>query len=470
MKILNFFTLIAIVFLMGACNLPDSYEPGEAVFSGSLTGAENQMLFIRQETTSNPQMDTINVGVDGSFVFDSYLEKPAYFTLFVGRNQVLIYLKPNDSLSFDGDIQYFTDAKFSGSSVVYNDYLASFAKSQDQFSQIMQIEFKKPEASAVAVIDSLRTAQMNTLHELEENFAKVDQSFISTEKNRIKYFWGLSHVMYPLYYSYYNNDKTFKTSPEFDSYLGELNINDSNMISLPEYRQFISNYLNSKVNSYFEDKSIADANPSFTVYQIEKIKELFTDDHVKSYLAYRIMKDHVSYDGIKDYDLIWPIFDQICISTFFKKEIKDALESWEYLKPGSPAKDFSGVTLQGDTVRLSDFKGKYIYVDVWATWCRPCLGEIPALTQMEEQMKDNNIVFISASVDRDKSAWDKMLTEQEMHGVQIYVGQSEDLSRFYKISGIPRFMLFDRSGNIFEVSADRPSQGVDKKLLKLEGI
>lgn len=469
MKILKLITLIAIVFAMGSCT-SDSLKPGDGVFSGSITGAENQQLFMRKETSNNPKMDTILVGADGSFSFNSFLEKPEYFTLFVGRNQVLVYLRPGDSIKFNADIQYFNDAKFSGSSVVYNNYLVSFAKSQSEFAQSMQVVFKRPEAEAVAVMDSLRTAQMNALHEVEENFSKVDKFFIETEKSRIKYFWGLSHVMYPLYYSYYNNDKGFKTSPEFDSYLGELNINDSNLISLPDYRQFIFNYLNSKVNGYFEDESISASNPSFTSYQLGKIDEIFTDKNVKSYLAYRVMRDHVSYDGIKDYDLIWPIFDKICTSPFFKDEIVEALASWNYLKPGNPAQDFAGVTLQGDTVHLSDFIGKYVYVDVWATWCRPCLGEIPALTRIEEEMKDNNIVFISASVDRDKGAWDKMLTEQTMHGVQIYVGQSETLSGFYKISSIPRFMLFDREGKILEVSADRPTAGVDKKLLMLEGI
>jgi len=73
-------------------------------------------------------------------------------------------------------------------------------------------------------------------------------------------------------------------------------------------------------------------------------------------------------------------------------------------------------------------------------------------------------------VDRDKMAWQKMLKERKLAGQQIYVGQSDLLSGFYKISGIPRFMLFDKEGKILEVSADRPTSGVDKKLLKLAGI
>lgn len=470
MKIINFIAVFVIAAFFAACNSDTSYEPADAVFSGNLTGAENQQLYIRNETINKNDIDTIFVGADGSFSYKTFMEKPGYFTFFVGRNQMSIYMKPGDSLMFDGDIMRFEDAKFSGNSVVYNNYLRSFARTQSEFGNMMQFLFTQPEKEAVAAMDSLRTEQMNNLLEIEKNFKRVDKNFIETEKNRIKYFWGLSHVMYPLYFNYYNSPNKFEPSPEYDNYLAELNINDSSLISLPEYRQFVHNYLSSKTNSYFEDSAISDANPSFTVYQLEKIKELFTDPAVRSYLSYRVLRDHVMYDGIKDYDLIWPLFEDLCKNDSFKKEITDEIRKWDYLRPGSPAKDFAGVTIKGDSVHLSDFKGKYVYVDVWATWCKPCLGEIPDLTRIEEEMKDNNIVFISASVDRDKSEWEKMMNEREMHGVQIYVGNSRALSEFYMIKGIPRFMLFDRDGNILEVSAERPSQGVDKKLLQLEGI
>jgi len=113
MKILKFLILITITFVMGSCNSTDTFEPADGVVSGSITGAENQQLFIRKETANNPKMDTIQVGLDGSFAYNAYLEKPAYFTLFVGRNQVLVYLRPGDSIKFNADVQYFNDAKFS---------------------------------------------------------------------------------------------------------------------------------------------------------------------------------------------------------------------------------------------------------------------------------------------------------------------------------------------------------------------
>jgi len=107
-----------------------------------------------------------------------------------------------------------------------------------------------------------------------------------------------------------------------------------------------------------------------------------------------VMKDNVLYDGVKDYDIVWPVFEKVCTDIDLIKDVEKQLAEWEHLKTGNPAKDFAGVNLKGDSIHLSDFKGKYVYVDVWATWCNPCLGEIPSLMQIEERMKKNNIVFL----------------------------------------------------------------------------
>lgn len=470
MKIIHIVLLFFVATFIISCNSEPTFEPTATSFSGKIVGAENQKIFIRKETLNSNFLDTISVNLDGSFSYDFIIDKPNYFTFFVGRNQVILYLKPGDSLKLSADVQMFDDLKFSGSSVVYNEYLAKFAKSQGEFASTMQEVFSRDEVSAVKVMDSLKTFHMNGLQEFEKSFSKIDKYFLETEKQRIRYFWGLSHVMYPMYFAYYNQLEDFKVSANFDAYLGELNINDSNLLSLPEYRQFITNYLTSKVNDYYKSPDLMKKQPSFTAYQLFIIKSLFTDRNIQSYLSYRILKDHVSYEGIKDYEIIYPIFKELCITESFIKEIDTDFSAWETLKKGMPSKDFVGVNIKGDSIRLSDFKGKYVYVDVWATWCNPCLGEIPSLLEVERKLEGKNIVFLGVSVDRDKAAWEKMVKESKLAGTQIYVGLNENLSVFYKISGIPRFMMFDKEGKILEVSADRPSSGVDQKILELEGI
>src|SRR5690606_10528408 len=84
------------------------------------------------------------------------------------------------------------------------------------------------------------------------------------------------------------------------------------------------------------------------------------------------------------------------------------------------APDFKLNSIEGNDISLADMKGKYLYVDIWATWCRPCLQQLPAMKELEEKYRDQNIEFVSISVDKDadKAKWAKMVQEKEMQGIQ----------------------------------------------------
>jgi len=129
---------------------------------------------------------------------------------------------------------------------------------------------------------------------------------------------------------------------------------------------------------------------------------------------------------------------------------------------GSPATDFTFTDVKGNKISLSDFKGKVVYVDVWATWCGPCKAQIPYLKKLEEEYKDNqNMVFIGVSVDKeaDKQKWEDFLEAEKLPGIQIFAGDASNdgIMRPYKISGIPRFILVGKDGNLIYADAPRPS-------------
>ena len=129
---------------------------------------------------------------------------------------------------------------------------------------------------------------------------------------------------------------------------------------------------------------------------------------------------------------------------------------------GEPATDFAFTDANGKSHALSDFKGKIVYVDVWATWCAPCKKELPHLKKLETEYKNNkDIVFVGVSVDKekDKQKWKEFLVREELPGIQLFAGDeaSEKLMKPYKITGIPRFILVDKNGNLLSANAPRPS-------------
>lgn len=117
--------------------------------------------------------------------------------------------------------------------------------------------------------------------------------------------------------------------------------------------------------------------------------------------------------------------------------------------------------------KLKDLEGKYVYIDIWATWCGPCIAEIPDLKEKEKKYHDKNIEFVSISIDemKDNDKWKKIVEEKELGGIQLLADNAwkSQFVKDYKINGIPRFILIDPSGKIVSADAPRPS---DDKLVK----
>ena len=129
---------------------------------------------------------------------------------------------------------------------------------------------------------------------------------------------------------------------------------------------------------------------------------------------------------------------------------------------GKPSPKFNYPDINGKNISLENLKGKYVYIDVWATWCGPCKVQIPYLKEIEEAYKDKNIAFVGLSIDTqdNKEKWKKMVDERDLNGYQL-LADNDWKSTFieeYKISGIPRFILIDPEGNIVSADAPRPSE------------
>lgn len=192
------------------------------------------------------------------------------------------------------------------------------------------------------------------------------------------------------------------------------------------------------------------------------------DRHVTNPTVRREMARNVGYmyfnysDGTGDYEKFWADYtrfvggDRTVLAAYEPK-----IESWRKTKKGSRAFDTTMTAPDGTQHRLSDFFGKFTYIDVWATWCAPCCAEIPHLEKLVERFKDNDRVqFISLSIDTNKQAWHKKLDTDRPAWSQFILSK-EEAAAFMKawgISGIPRFIMLDKEGNIFSADASRPSE------------
>jgi thiol-disulfide isomerase/thioredoxin len=148
------------------------------------------------------------------------------------------------------------------------------------------------------------------------------------------------------------------------------------------------------------------------------------------------------------------------IVRYFKKNYEANLAKNKLNNTVSPAFDY--LNHKGGNTKLEDFKGKYVYIDVWATWCGPCRAEIPSLKKIEEEYHGKNIAFVSISVDVDKDfeKWKAFVTDKNLGGIQLFADKNwnSDFMRSFGINSIPRFILIDPNGKIVQSDAPRPSQ------------
>lgn len=143
----------------------------------------------------------------------------------------------------------------------------------------------------------------------------------------------------------------------------------------------------------------------------------------------------------------------------YRESLEEVYTMRAHLTIGKPAPTFKLATLEGKKLSLEELKGKIVYVDFWASWCRPCLEEMPSAKKVKEHFKDQpDVAFVYISIDDDENSWRKMVEKQEIEGIHLYSqGWESEIAQTYVIQGIPRYVLIDREGKLIDANMSRPS-------------
>jgi peroxiredoxin len=119
------------------------------------------------------------------------------------------------------------------------------------------------------------------------------------------------------------------------------------------------------------------------------------------------------------------------------------------INAGDTAPNFSIVTERGQTITRSDFGGKLLVLNFWASWCPPCIEELPSLNQFAQQYKDQGVVVIGISNDKNENLYKRFLTERHV-AFDTARDPEADISTSYGTFQIPETYLIDRNGKVLE--------------------
>lgn len=141
------------------------------------------------------------------------------------------------------------------------------------------------------------------------------------------------------------------------------------------------------------------------------------------------------------------------------------------IESAEEAPDVSAITIEntnGEMVPLGNFKGKYVFIDIWSTYCNPCIGEIPYVHKLEKELEGSPIEFVSISLDRKRDDWKKFLANHKLDHNQFIMsdGDKNPIWALIGLSGIPRFVLIGPDSKVVNKNTYRPSNPILECQLK----
>ncbi|WP_460219544.1 TlpA family protein disulfide reductase [Psychroserpens sp. MEBiC05023] len=428
-----------------------------AIVSGTLENSQAKAVTIK-----NADFET-ELAIDENGVFSDTLVIPenGFYSLSVGREYTPIYLDKGDNLNVTIDVKKFDESiNYTGEGAIENNYLA--AKTLENIKTTANtVEFYSAEEAAFKkTIDDIKLKNEARLNEL----VNADESFLATEKQNLIYDNYSMLKNYAQRHGYYTKKENFEVSENFfPEELKSMTFDDAN--AYKSSQSYKSMAFGQTLDDLFE--TLGDDTNAITsedLKSIENIKVTALKNDVIDYLGNFLVSP-----ANPNMESIYNFFKKNTTNDDTKKALTETFEKNKDLVRGKPSPQFVNYeNHKGGEMSLADLKGKYVYVDVWATWCGPCIREIPSLKEVEKQFHNENIAFVSTSIDKasDHDKWVNMVNEKELEGVQL-MADNDWSSKFvtdYAIQGIPRFILIDPDGNIVSADAPRPS---DPKLVKM---
>jgi len=149
---------------------------------------------------------------------------------------------------------------------------------------------------------------------------------------------------------------------------------------------------------------------------------------------------------------MWPLVSRILLrlacSTLPAGAVEDPAHALDLIKPNrqQQAKDFKIAALDGGRLNLADFKGKVVFLNLWATWCGPCKEEMPAMERLWQRYKGEGLVVIALSMDSGGAKIVKPYIEQAKYTYPIGLDPKMEIAQLYGAHSVPSTFIIDRNG------------------------
>jgi thiol-disulfide isomerase/thioredoxin len=387
------------------------------------------------------------------------------------NDKLYLFLIPSDSLIITRDS---ADYKFSGgqSAVlskyyqdwqVYWKYLVSSFSEQKYFS-LEPDDFSR---TVYAYLDSSEYPLIN----LKKTVSNINPEFLKLEQERLKYWMIVDFLPYEYQMHQFYTGKVPVTEEWFHNYMNDVNLSDTSLLQLDYYKDFLVAYTRNVAESRFQKNTVSKEDRiGETNFMIDFILNEFKNEKILNYVLYSVIMDRTNNLLVNDENLA--SFKKHCSNEKYIKEVEDRYKDLSGLMQGKPAPEFTLYDVNDKEYKISDFKGKYLLLDVWGVYCNPCLREMPKVKEIKAAFRDANINIVQVNLDATKEMWTKKIGELNLDGIQLMAnkGWQSEFKKAYKIDVIPTFILIDKDGNFFAARTKLPTQNLENVLNNLPDI
>lgn len=383
-----------------------------------------------------------------------------YFTLYHGREALKLYAEAGDDalLTFEGGNMAGTYQLEGGKpeAVKYLNSVKLIPLPDEDYALPFE-EYR----------EKLAAKENDALRLLKARDFSSEGKFTYMEEARIKYAYGAALMMFPVGHMIMSGDHSYVPEQAYYDFVATYVVEDEALIGMNEYLEFIAEAMHLlDVNN----RDVREVYPK-TLAQMKYAADCLKSPKVKEALMHHIATVYVDNFGVKDIEELQNLYFTFVQDSALHAIYETKCQRWDLSRPGRVSPDFKAMDINGKEWSLRDLRGKYVYIDLWATWCAPCRREVPYLKELEEKFADARIVFVGLSVDSDKSKWENMVKEGSLSGIQLYLGTKSSFQEAYRVEGIPRFILIGKDGKIIDNNMTRPSDPKTAETLNaLEGI
>lgn len=448
MKIKNVLLLFLSILLVNCAK--DNKNIDYVIFSGTI---ENPIIdSFPVLDVNNKTIHTIHLDKNNSFSDTIYGSK-GYYDLSDRQNLIRLFLSP--SMNLNSTISYNENVPsllFQNSGANENNYLQKKIEFNRTFEKVTDFKYflGLSEPDLLKLADSINIAKIDFL----KSQSNLDKDFIFYESFVIENENATLLNQYRKWKGEFLKNKDFKVSANFPNPFKKINVSSEKLLAQPYYLQCLKQFI-----YYKTENNVSEDN---TLLSLETIDKEIKNQKIKDELAYEITKFGITQT--KSLDAVYTKFISIEKNEVFRKEIEETYLNFKKISKGTISPTFELYDINNSIVSLESLRGKLVYIDIWATWCIPCINEIPALKALENEFKFKDIYFVSICLKDSKEQFEKMVKEKELGGIQLFA-PDENISFFkeYFLSGIPRFILIDKVGRIIESNAFYPSNPKLKK-------